>query len=69
MNGRASTRAASGIGLLPIVGQPVGGEWDLALPDDPAMENRPRTLLSEERITDLLLVITFAGEEIPWRQQ
>jgi hypothetical protein len=67
IDGRASTRAASGIGLIPILGRPVAGEWELVLPDEPAIENRPRTMLADERITDLLLVITFAGLEHAWQ--
>ncbi len=66
VDGRASTRSASGVNLLPIIGQKVSGEWDLTFVDDDVMENRPRSLFAEERIEDLLLVVSFRGEEEPW---
>jgi len=66
VDGRVSTRSASGINLLPIIGQKVSGEWDLSFADDEIMEQRPRSLFSEERVEDLLLVVSFRGEEEPW---
>jgi hypothetical protein len=66
VDGRASTRSASGINLLPIIGQKVAGEWDLTFADDVIMENRPRSLFADERVEDLLLVVSFRGEEEPW---
>lgn len=68
VDGRASTRSASGINLLPIIGQKVAGEWDLTFADDVTMENRPRSLFADERVEDLLLVVSFRGEEQPWSE-
>ncbi|MEL7407666.1 MAG: hypothetical protein AAFN00_11970, partial [Cyanobacteria bacterium J06558_2] len=43
---------------IPIIGQPVEGEWRLSLPNTPEVKE----IFEQEKIQDILLVITFSGE-------
>jgi hypothetical protein len=58
------------IGTLPGSAQPWSalkgasplGEWTIALPDTPAT----RQIFAQESVRDILLVITYGGELLPW---
>lgn len=58
-DGLISTRRGSLPGLL---GKEPIGEWELALPDTPTT----RGWFANERITDILLVITYEGDAPSW---
>lgn len=55
---RISTADANGTNINGMLGKSVGGKWSLALTDTPQL----RQLIDDEMLTDILLVITFAGE-------
>jgi len=55
---RISTADANGNTLNAMLGKSVEGRWKLTLTDSPQL----RQLIEDEKLTDILLVITFAGE-------
>ena len=61
--GLASTRSGAGAWQTMIGSSPMG-TWKLTLPDTPAMRAKFRT----GEITDVLLVVTYAGHPPEWPQ-
>ena len=59
---RISTRRTNGNSWVPIIGKPPVGEWELSLPDRANVHR----LFEEEKIDDILLVITYAGTTSAW---
>jgi hypothetical protein len=59
-----STRRANGSSWTAIDGPPLG-QWRLSLPDNLQV----RAAFSEERVEDILFVITYEGQMPPWPQQ
>ena len=63
IDGVISTRRANGSNWLPITGnKPPIGEWELALPTD----DTTRNLFRNEKIEDILFVITYSGRTPEW---
>lgn len=63
VDGIISTRRGNGSAWLMMQGQPVVGTWTLSLPVN---SWEVRQLFAEEKIEDMLLVITFAGQLPEW---
>lgn len=61
-----STRRGNGISWTPMIGMSPFGTWELAFPDAPEVllpdGRRVRDLFEAEEITDILFVITYAGQ-------
>ena len=66
LGGRASTRSASGVTWSPMLGRLPFGQWELAFADDEGSEIRPRDLLRDGRIEDILLVLSVEGKVPKW---
>ena len=47
---------------MPLIGKSPVGEWELALPNSPAM----RALFAGETVEDVMLVVTYSGRLPPW---
>lgn len=62
LDGSISTRKSSGLGWTSMLGQPPFGEWELQLPDLPAVRAR----FAKGEISDVLFVITYAGDTPSW---
>jgi Tc toxin complex TcA C-terminal TcB-binding domain len=63
IDGLISTRRANGNKWLPITGnRPPRGEWELKLPTD----DRTKNLFKNEKIQDILFVITYSGRTPEW---
>ncbi len=60
VDGIISTRRGNGSAWLMIQGQPVAGTWTLTLP------NTVRKLFAEEKVEDMLLVLTINGLTQEW---
>jgi hypothetical protein len=71
VNALISTRRSNAAGWLNFSGQPVNGTWELNLRGDLADGTpirdvfRGRTADGDERIKDLLLVVTYSGHTPP----
>jgi hypothetical protein len=59
---RISTRRGNGSSWTSILGNPVSGEWMLSLPDTATMKR----LFDDERIEDMLFVVTYEGRTPDW---
>lgn len=55
---KISTADANGTALNGILGKSVAGTWNLKLQDNATL----RSLIAENKLSDILMVITFAGE-------
>lgn len=62
VDGLVSTRSANGSSWLAIVGKSPVGEWQFTLPNTGEIRHR----LAQEKITDILFVITFSGRTPRW---
>jgi hypothetical protein len=62
IDGVISTRRANGSKWLPITNETPIGEWELALPAD----NTTKNLFKNEKIEDILFVITYSGRTPEW---
>jgi hypothetical protein len=62
VDGIVSTRRDNGHPWSALIGKHPVGEWELALRDDQSLRN----LFKEERIADLLIVLTVGGRTAPW---
>lgn len=58
IDGLASTRSGSASAWVAIAGKAVEGDWTFSLPNDAATKN----LFLEDRVEDIILVVTFEGE-------
>lgn len=63
VDGIISTRRGNGSAWMMIQGQPVAGTWTLSLPPN---SWEVKQLFAEEKITDILLVITAGGVTPEW---
>jgi hypothetical protein len=61
---RISTRRGNGSSWLPMVGKPLDGAWELSLPNTAQV----RRLFKEEKIEDILFIITYVGRTPDWPQ-
>lgn len=59
---RISTRRGSGNPWMPMIGKSVEGEWKLSLPNTAKVKR----LFDEEKIEDMLFVITYEGRVPEW---
>lgn len=59
IGGAASTRRAGGAALLPIIGAPPAGTWELSLPDAAAF--------AQGGIAGAALILSFSATRPPWR--
>ena len=59
---RISTRRTNGSSWVQLKGKSPVGEWKLSLPDTPKVKR----LFEEEKIEDMLFVITYAGRTPKW---
>jgi ribosomal protein L7/L12 len=62
IEGVISTRRGNGSSWLPIIGKVPEGEWQLSLANSPRIIN----LFKEEKIQDILFVITYSGQSPGW---
>jgi len=62
VGGLITTRSANGSGWLSLVGSPPPGTWHLALPNT----DEARSLFQSGTVTDILVVITYAGRLPAW---
>ncbi|HET8660594.1 MAG TPA: neuraminidase-like domain-containing protein [Micromonosporaceae bacterium] len=62
VDGIVSTRRGNGGPWLPITGKAPAGRWELALPDTDGV----RQWLADDQLTDILLVVGYAGRTPPW---
>ena len=66
IDGVVSTRRGNGTSWLPMIGKVPFGEWELAFADEPGdVFNglRVRELFDQELIEDMLLIITYQGQQ------
>jgi hypothetical protein len=61
-DGIISTRRANGAPWRSMVGKPVVGQWELELPNTPAVRGR----FDRDEVVEILLVLTFSGEVPAW---
>jgi hypothetical protein len=67
LDGAISTRRGNAPNWVPLIGASPVGEWELELPDTPAMRDRFRKdAAAGEEIQDILLVLTCAGDSPEW---
>jgi hypothetical protein len=66
IDGIISTRRGNAGSWLAMIGKSPFGEWELAFPDAPSTEPRPRELFENEEIEDILFVITYSGYTPKW---
>lgn len=62
VDGVISTRRANAGGWLPLLGESPAGEWTFVFEDTPAF----RAHFSEQRITDILFVLSYSGDTPAW---
>jgi hypothetical protein len=62
VDGLISTRRGMGASWLALAGRKPFGVWELSLPNTHAT----RTLFREERVQDILLVVSYSGEVPAW---
>ncbi len=62
MNGVISTRRGNAGSWMSMIGKPPIGDLELTLPNTVAMKNR----FKDEKIEDILLVITHRGHTPEW---
>jgi len=62
VEGVISTRRGNAGGWMIFLGKEPEGEWKLSLPDTP----ETRALFQEERIEDMLFVVTYSGQTPEW---
>src|SRR5439155_23775977 len=61
-DGLVSTRRGNAGSWMPLIGKSPVGEWELALPNSPAV----RALFAGETVEDVMLVVTYSGRLPPW---
>jgi len=59
---RVSTRRGNGSSWIPMIGKAPTGEWELSLPETPKVKR----LFEEEKVEDILFVITYKGRTPEW---
>ncbi|MEO8290037.1 MAG: PA14 domain-containing protein [Gaiellaceae bacterium] len=62
VNGLIATRRAAGAVWTPVLGQSATGKWTLTLPNTAATKK----IFGEERLDDVLFVVTYRGTLPPW---
>ena len=62
IDGVISTRRGNAGSWMSMIGKSPIGDWELALPDTPAI----RQLFKDEQIEDILLVISYSGRTPEW---
>jgi hypothetical protein len=65
VNGLISTRQGNAPSWIAMIGNSPAGEWELALPDTEGMRGRFDEK-SDDRIEDILFVITYSGRTPDW---
>jgi hypothetical protein len=66
INGIVSTRRGNAANWTAMIGKSPFGEWTLALTDSLADGRTISQLLADEAITDIILVVTYAGRFADW---
>jgi hypothetical protein len=62
IDGIISTRRGNASAWMPMIGKEPFGKWELALPTTSTVKD----FFKEERISDILLVLSYAGETPGW---
>jgi hypothetical protein len=69
IDGIASTRRGNAAAWTPMIGSAPFGKWTLTLPDTAQDGGATRTLFAQEKITEMLLVVSYSADAAPWPQQ